>query len=150
MRRSHALGVGFVVLAALVSGCGTKTTTVKGRVSYQGKPVVWGSVAVVASDGINYPASIPLDGTFVIENIPTGPCKIGVNSPNPEGRFGGRLGGTKDKESVAGLGTRVPEDTRPRPPAGAWFEIPDKYMDPLTSGLTGEIKAGQLLVVDIP
>jgi hypothetical protein len=149
MRCSHALRVGLAILAALVSGCGTKTTTVKGKVTYQGKPVVWGSVAVVASDGINYPASIPLDGTFTLENVPTGPCKIGVNSPNPESRFA-RLGGTKDKENVAGIGTRVPEDTRPRPPAGAWFEIPDQYMDPLTSGLTGEIKAGQLLVVDIP
>jgi hypothetical protein len=148
MRRSHALGAGFAILIALASGCGAKTTTVNGKVTYQRKPVVWGSVAVVASDGINYPATIGLDGTFVLENVPTGPCKIGVNSPNPEGRPAGRLGG--GKESAAGLGSRLPQDTRPRPPAGAWFEIPDKYMDPLTSGLTGEIRAGQLLQVDIP
>jgi hypothetical protein len=147
MRRSYALGAGLAVLAALASGCGTKTTTVSGKVAYQGKPVVWGNVAVVASDGINYPATIALDGTFVIENVPPGRCKIGVNSPNPESRSGGRGGGA---EGAVGLGTRVPEDTRPRPPAGAWFEIPDKYMDPLASGLTGEIKAGQPLLVDIP
>jgi hypothetical protein len=150
MRRSYALGAGLAVLAALASGCGTKTTTVSGKVTYQGKPVVWGNVAVVASDGINYPATITLDGAFVIENVPVGPCKIGVNSPNPWGRSGGRGAAAEEKEGTVGLGTRIPQDTRPRPPAGAWFEVPDKYMDPLASGLTGEIKAGQPLVVDIP
>lgn len=149
MRRSYALGAGFAVLAALMTGCGTKATTVKGTVKYQGKDVVWGSVAVVASDGINYPATINPDGSFTIENVPTGPCKIGVNSPNPEGRPGSRHGGAT-KEGAGGLGSRLPEDTRPRPPAGAWVEIPDRYTDPLTSGLTDEIRAGQPLRVEIP
>lgn len=155
MRSLSALGA--AVLVAAVAGCGgPKTTPVTGKVTYQGRTVVWGNVSVIASDNISYTAPIGLDGTFKFDKIPVGPCKIGLNSPSPEGAItnstdplagGGVAEGTKEAHSFGG---RVPQDTRPKPPPGAWFEISNQYMDPLTSGLTGEIKTGQPLDINVP
>jgi hypothetical protein len=130
--RLAALAVG-VLLAA--SGC-TSKTTVTGKVTYKGKPVIWGTVSVIASDNIQYAAQITPEGTFSIPNVPSGPAKFAVSSPNPDGTARGGPaalnGGAGDRGSGGDSGP-------PSPPAGAWFPLPEKYSDPLKSGLDRKV-----------
>jgi hypothetical protein len=118
---------GLLALAALACGCGSGSAPVTGRVTYQGKPVVWGSVTFKAADGSMHQIGINLDGTYRLEHVPVGPAVVGVSSPDPAPSARARqLGGDE------GRGRPGP----PPVPAGAWFPLPAKYADPATSGVT--------------
>lgn len=54
-----------------------------GSVSSGGRPVVYGTVTVVASDDRVYTAPIRADGTYRIPAVPPGPVRVAVSSPNP-------------------------------------------------------------------
>jgi len=54
-----------------------------GSVTAGGRPVVYGTVTVVASDDRVYTASIREDGTYRIPAVPPGPVRVAVSSPNP-------------------------------------------------------------------
>lgn len=120
-----SLAAGCVGLA----GCGPSTATVSGTVAHNGKKVVWGGVALVAADGSAHSAEIGRDGTFRIPNVPTGPAKVSVTSPDPypegkKGKYEGRY--------------KPPADL----PDGAWFPLPAKFADPNTCGLTVQVGGG--------
>ena len=144
-----------VVALAGLSGCGGGKTTAKGKVTYNGKPVVWGTVTLIDSAGIPHSENINLDGTFSINDVPSGPVKIGVVSPKPqEPRGGGARGaGAPDpndpREKFAKQQGITQDPPRQLPPAGAWFAIPDKFADPNTSGLTGTVKSGSEIAVEL-
>jgi hypothetical protein len=163
-----ALAVGFVVLG----GCGPSTTTVKGKVTHKGKPVVWGSVTLADAKGQYHQGEIELDGSYTIDNVPVGQVKIGVYSPKPDdgtGRGKGRgaastagsKGGAQAEKGAGELedprekffaqqgGKKNATPERPKPAPGQWFPIPDKATDPLTSGMTGTVKAGEPLDIDV-
>lgn len=55
-----------------------------GSVSSGGRPVVYGTVTVVASDDRVYTAPIRADGTYRIPAVPPGPVRVAVSSPNPK------------------------------------------------------------------
>src|SRR5690242_8111846 len=67
-----------------VAGCGAGRGTVSGKVTYKGKPVVTGTVSVIGSDGIQYAAQITPQGTYSVPDVPAGPAKFTVSSPNPD------------------------------------------------------------------
>jgi hypothetical protein len=131
-----------VLLGALLTmvGCGPSTTTATGKISFKGKPIVWGSVSVIASDGTTHQTGIEPDGTFTLKNVPTGSAKIGVSSPMPPTPGATRARGDDPRVSAP----------PPGPPAGAWVQIPDNLMDPSKSGLTITIKSGEPVSLDIP
>jgi hypothetical protein len=145
---------GLALAAGLMTGCGPRTTTVTGKVAFKGKPVLSGNVAVVTSDNMNHTTMIQPDGTFKLEGVPVGPCKIGVNSPNPnpDARAEEPGKGPRKKDTATTIGGKRPSPAEDRPPVppGSWFEIPDVFLDPLTSTLTGTIKPGEPLNIDIP
>ena len=59
-------------------------TTLTGRVTSQGKPVVFGTVTVITSDHRTHSVPIKPDGTYVLKGVPRGPVKVAVSSPNPQ------------------------------------------------------------------
>jgi hypothetical protein len=130
--RLPLLAAGVLVAAA---GCSSRAT-VSGKVTYKGKPVVWGTVTAIASDGVQYAAQINPDGTYSIANVPTGPARFAVSSPNPDGSARGGPAAAKGGAGDRGDGA---EAGPPNPPPGAWFPIPDQYSDPARSGLTATI-----------
>lgn len=152
-----------LLLGLAVPGCGGNSSTVEGRVTYQGKQVVWGTVTLVDTKGEYHQSYIDLDGNYKFEKIPVGTVKIGVISPNPDPRRGGAGGGkdgptgsnatnTEDprEKFMAEKGLKQNKDERPKPPPGKWFEIDMKYADPENSGLNGEVKSGKTtLNIDI-
>jgi hypothetical protein len=134
-RRLPVLAIGILVAA---SGC-TSRSPVSGQVTYKGKPVVWGTVTVIASDNIQYATQIKPDGTYTIPNVPTGPARFAVSSPNPDGTA---RGGPAAANGGAGDRGAPGEGGPPNPPAGAWFPLPEKYNDAAKSGLTGTVGSG--------
>ena len=62
-------------------GCGSRTATVVGRVTYQGKPVSGGSVIVYCSDKQIARGTISVDGTYSIPNVPYGSSVVTVQAP---------------------------------------------------------------------
>ena len=153
----------FAALAlSVASGCGG-TTTVKGSVTAGGKPVVWGKVILVDAAGEYHQGDIDLSGKYEVADVPAGPVKIGVTSPKPPD------GKSRDAKTPAagktppkgGLGIEDPRekfmegkekaDPRPTPAPGAWFALPnpDKNGDPQSSGLTGTVKSGQPIDIDL-
>ena len=117
-------------LLVLVAGCGG-TGDVSGKVTFNGKPLVWGTVQFEGSDNMLKQANINSDGTYAIKGVATGEAKVAVSSINPRS---------------ADFQPRVVEGQKPPPPppeVKGWFPIPAKYDTPHKSGLTYTIKTGE-------
>jgi hypothetical protein len=123
--RSTALAL--LPLAAL--GCAGKGD-VSGRVTYKGKPLVWGTVQFEGSDRIVKQGNINPDGTYSVRGVATGEAKVAVSSINPK---------SSDFQVRQAEGGPPP---KPRPEVKGWFPIPEKYDTPYKSGLTYPIKRG--------
>ena len=130
--RSAVLG-----LLLCVSGCSSKGT-VSGKVTYKGNPVTSGSVSLIASDDIQYASDIGPDGSYSIPNVPGGPVRFFINSPNPNANMAFRNAprDIRGENDLGGGGAAPP--VVPPPPAG-WVQLPDKYSDPEKSELTGNV-----------
>ena len=128
-RRRRGLAILGIGLMALVSiGCQGRGD-VSGRVTFQGKPLVFGTVLFAASDGNSFQANIDKDGRYTVRGLRVGDARVAVNSPNPKGI------------------TLVYKDPKkkpaPYPDAPGWFAIPNRYETVATSGLTYTIKGGE-------
>lgn len=122
-RRLAAAGWVFVVLA---TGCDRGTGTLSGQVTYKGQPVTSGMVTVVDADGVPHGASIQPDGKYRVTDVPAGPVRVAVTSPDPR---------------IAAAEARG-EGATPPPATAAWRPIPERYADAATSGLTFTVKRG--------
>src|SRR5262249_8170641 len=75
-----------LVLLAL-SGCSSGGTgAVTGRATFQGKPVVYGSVVMVGADDKLVSGPLDAEGRFAINGVPIGTVKAAVVSPHPDSR----------------------------------------------------------------
>ena len=128
----RAAALGLVTLLALTPGCGPSNATVAGKVTYQGKPVGWGSVTLRAHDGSYHQIGLNPDGTYRLDRVPVGPAKVGVSSPDP----------TPSSRFKGGGGDERAATPPPPPPPGVWFPLPAKFADAATSGVTVEVGAG--------
>ncbi|MFM7113438.1 MAG: hypothetical protein ACKO26_20045 [Planctomycetota bacterium] len=132
------------MLICMMSGCGSYGSA-SGTVTYKGKKVTSGGVTLIASDNLPYSSLISSDGTFKIEKVPTGSVKIGVNSPNPSSDFRQKA----RSASAASEALKSSPSATSNVPAKSWFPLPDKYSDPLNSGLTDTIKGDSTIMIDL-
>src|SRR5262245_12552308 len=70
------------LLALAVLGCQHRGD-LSGTVTYQAKPLVYGTVLVVASDGNTHQGPIGEDGSYSVHGVLVGPARVAVNSPDP-------------------------------------------------------------------
>jgi hypothetical protein len=126
-RKTRWIGwVLFSISLAGAGGCG-KTATVTGKVSYQGRPVTYGSLIFLSADRTARSGVIERDGSYRIEGVPPGTAKIGVISRDPsKGRSVVR------NQKRADAGNKEAEKTALK----EWFPLPSKFEDPAASGLS--------------
>ena len=131
MRRATPL----LLLLGALTGCGQGRGDLAGNVTYNGKPVVRGSVSVAPAG--QPPKTVPIeDGRYAVADVPAGAVKIAVHSPNPD-------------ESV--VISRDPPAAKPKgkakaakgPDPGGWFPIPEKYGHFDRSELRFQVAPGQ-------
>lgn len=121
-----------VPLLGLLVGC-QRTGSIEGKATYKDRPIVYGTVLVVAGNGNLHQGVIDEEGSFAVENVPVGPVRIAVNSPDP----------CAPRVIKKGVNDPDPEDLRRKAELRKrWFGIPAKYGHPEQSGLTLEVKPG--------
>jgi hypothetical protein len=125
------LWVGVAVLLPLAAAGCAGQGDVSGKVSYKGKPLVWGTVQFEGSDNLLRQANINSDGTYAIRGVAIGQAKVAVSSINPQ---------SSDFQPRQVEGKAPP---KPRPKVTGWFPIPEKYDTPYKSGLVYTIKRGE-------
>lgn len=120
------------MLVILITGR-PRTATVEGRVTYQGRPVVYGSVVIISADKTARSGVILPDGSYKVEQVHPGPVRIEIHSPDPaKGR-----GIPAADEEKRPPGTQRGE-TRP-----GWFPLPSRFGVAATSGLDTTVTAGR-------
>jgi len=125
---SPVVALDFLALAAV--GC-QGTGDVSGKVTFQGKPLVFGTIVFEGSNGALHQGNIAKDGSYVVSGVATGEAKAAVSSRNPK---------SSDFIPIQRGGAPKPP---PRPDFPGWFPIPSKYDAPYTSGLTYSIQRGE-------
>jgi hypothetical protein len=130
------LGALAVVVSLGVAGCGEGKGTVSGKVTYKGVALKGGRVTYTSAKGKSNQAEIGEDGSYTVEDLPSGPAKITVQTSYlqqmaraprykvPEGAPEGYKGGGDPTA------------------AKRYVKIPDSYEDLETSGLTYDVKKG--------
>ncbi len=126
----RGLCVSLLVCFSLVSGCGEslpKTVPVRGRVTWQGKPLPMGTVTF-------QPA----------ESGPGGPLRPAVATIESDGTYQLSTFRTHDGASPGEYTVAIHASTPPPMEAGSpppkWL-VPPKYATPATSGLTATVPA---------
>jgi hypothetical protein len=122
----HLVGIG--VLALVVAGCQSKGN-LTGKVTYKGKPLVYGTVLFVCSDNASVQAIIQPDGTYAANGLAVGDARVAVNSPNP--KIIGSMANWKD-----------PKKKPPPLEVPGWFEIPARYATDGGGMLTYKVQGG--------
>jgi hypothetical protein len=141
--------LGFALLAVTL-GCGSKNVlapaTISGGVSYKGSTLTGGSVSFYTPTGTPYSASISLDGTYSLADLPIGEMVVCVEteSINPvhKAATGGdsarRMAMMGERKGPQGQGGPVATGNEPK-----YMKIPEKYSKQKTSPLTYTVKNGR-------
>jgi hypothetical protein len=115
----------------LAGGCGGGSGELSGKVMYQGKPVRMGWVFGAGNDGVVRSARIQDDGSYSLGEVPPGPVKLSVTSPDPSSSRP-----QAKKKMPKGSGPPADVDV------GKWFAIPDQYGDFTRSELSVTVRRG--------
>lgn len=130
-RRRHALAcLTFLTL----TGCGSNS--VSGKVTYNGKPLVGGTVTFFTADQQVKSSVIGADGTYAIDKLATGPAKITVSPPVPPPRM--PTGMRMDPKKMGAPAGEGPRTTNVKP-----VSLPAKYTDPAKTELTYTVTSGK-------
>ena len=128
------------MLAILVmTGCGKGRGVVTGTVTFQDRPLVVGSVVILASDGIPRNAHISPEGFYTLADVPCGDARLAVHSPDPV-----QMAEVLEAEKIKikkglsqSLERKLPDIDRAK-----WFPIPPAYGDFEKSGLEFRVEKG--------
>lgn len=128
LRRSALRPAVAVALFVLAAGCAGRGD-VSGKVTYQGKALVWGTIQIEGSDGVLKQSNIGSDGTYSVQGLAPGEAKVAVSSLNPN---------SADFQPRVAEGHQPP----PRPQVKGWFPVPATYDTPHKSGVVITVKSG--------
>jgi hypothetical protein len=139
--RALILAVGPALLLAPLCGCGPTTASVRGRVTYQDKPVALGTLTFVREDGwTSKPIALDDDGRFAAKSVPVGKVTAVLSTPPP-----------------LFFAPEVTEASKRTDPmardeyAKKHISIPAHYANPKTSGLIYDLQPGEnVLEIALP
>jgi len=124
------LVVGLAVFCCVVSsGCAGGVGDISGKITYKGKPVVYGTVGFVGADGLPRSSRINPDGTYTVKDVAAGEAKITIDSPQPVSKEGSGGGGGRQKGRDAAKEKDAPKDA-PKVDRGGGREEAPEYVDP--------------------
>src|SRR5262245_45677289 len=130
---------GWVVLLLFLpslAGCGAKkTAVVSGAVTYKGQPLTVGAVTFHGADGRIESANIDPQGNYTMSQAPVGPVTVTVAVSQP------RLAPVARDNRPGGKPVKHPGEEQAGP-ALKPVNIPGKYKDPSSSGLTFTVNQG--------
>jgi hypothetical protein len=121
------------LLCASIAGCGPGQGEVSGTVHYNGKPLPFGTIQFLGSDGVPRAAKIESDGTFSVQ-VPAGDARVIVSCVDED-----RLNRFTAQQVAGNRGRAAP----PPGPAGNFSLIPLRYSDWNGSGLTVRVGRGK-------
>ncbi|HTK78499.1 MAG TPA: hypothetical protein VL371_24785 [Gemmataceae bacterium] len=150
-------GLFFVLVFGGLSGCGvlSQPVDVSGKVTYQGKTVVCGTVTLVDATGVAKSGNIGPDGTYLVKSVMPGKTKVAVISLDPArplNPLGAAGAGTDDAGRAPAAAPAVTDRsnwTEPNVDRSKWSPLPKKYEYVHTSGLTVDLKSGENTGVDL-
>ncbi len=124
------------VLIALVTagGCGGGRSSVSGKVTYQGRTVIYGSVVFLSADKTARSAVIQCDGSYTVDDVPAGVVKIGVISRDPAQSRAARR---RRQSNPTGSSSAAP-------PTTGWFPLPAEFETAENSKLSCTVSSGHL------
>ena len=99
------------IFLAGAGGCGN-TATVAGKVTYQGRPVIHGSVIFLSADKTARSAAIQPDGSYTVKSVPAGKVAIGVISRDPSKGRSVLRGGKTELSNKTAAGSQPGEPGR--------------------------------------
>ena len=132
---TRALKLMAALIFAATAGCDSKVATVNGKVTFQSKPVVFGTVSIIGPDGMTRSGPIQPDGSFSVSGVRVGEGKVAVTSLKPpdgsdgKAKRGGRDAGGHDDER-----TTKPEEAAPRGRAQELVPDPGQVRRPQAVG----------------
>jgi hypothetical protein len=155
-----------LLLFGSLAGCGAGIGDVSGKVTYQGKTVVCGTVVLVGPDGMTKTGNISPDGSYAIRGVGAGRVGVAVFSLDParpldpyktaqtHGKAAAEPPTDADRNPDAGrVVANAPNDrsnwAEPNVDRSKWFVLPKKFERVDQSGLTIDIRAGANVGVDI-
>lgn len=122
--RRATLCLGLCLLATCLTGCGSSgppSGTISGKVTLHGQPLAAGVVLLTnAATGVGASAELTASGEYQLDTpLPAGPYDVAIQPPSAP-----------------------PPDQMQEAKPRVKPLIPDKYLDPKTSGLKATINAG--------
>lgn len=137
----------FLLLLA-AAGCGGKTATVTGRVTYDGQPVTSGSVVFHGDNGAVDSGLLDADGRYTIARAPVGPVKVAVMASKEVKASGGKSAAPVGPPLGKGKTKKGTEEAKPAAETVLKSTIPVRYNNPQNSGLIYTVNSGKQ-VIDI-
>jgi hypothetical protein len=139
-RGVHRWAGALLLVSSFVSfGCGGPATgTVTGKVYLKDKPLKGGHVTFLTADkAVSRMAKIGEDGSYTIATVPVGLVKISVETKSLRQA-------AASPRNAPPPGQKAPNSTGPDPKEmlDRYVAIPEKYADPLTSGLEYTVRGG--------
>jgi hypothetical protein len=137
LRNAVLFAVSIVACAAIGCGGDIARSTVRGKVTYKGKPLQEASVVFMASDNMSYPLNLQPDGTYVVPGVARGKVRVVVQvepervvSPRPE-KASKKAANPEEEKDAARL--------KDLPPVVQVPQLDAKLGNPETSGLSFEL-----------
>ena len=105
----------------------------EGTVTYNGQKLEFALIQVLSETG-SATGMIGDDGKYVVENAPLGEVKIGVNTSAARGQFQSKIMSQNASAADPNKSNRI---AQPK-----FMDVPEKYFNPETSGITTTIERG--------
>jgi hypothetical protein len=114
--------------------------TLQGTVTYNGQKLEFAMIQVTTASGFAS-GQIGEDGKYEVKNAPLGDVKIGVNTSAARGQYQSKIMAQNQAAADPSKSKRI---SAPR-----FVDVPEKYFDPETSGITTKVEKG-VNTFDIP